>query len=92
MLPIELRSGEQDYILTIRTTGISVHGFKHIQIPFNPEYFGATTEGYETALKRMDKLWADPLNRRIQLLLVSTTENLLIEDWNKDDTSSDEEE
>jgi hypothetical protein len=85
----------KEYSLTIRTTGISSHGFNHIQVPFNPEYFGATTKGYEIALERMDELWADPLNRRIQLLLVSATETLLIEDWNKDDTcfiSSDEEE
>ncbi len=86
---------KKEYSLTIRTTGISVHGFNHIQVPFGPEYFGATTKGYEIALERMDELWADPLNRRIQLLLVSSTETLLIEDWNKDDTcliSSDEEE
>ena len=37
------------------------------------------------ALLRMEDLWADPLNRRIQLLLVTNNETLLIEDWNKDE-------
>lgn len=88
------RLTKETYALTIRTTAVSTHGFSHIQVPLNPEYLSATTAGYELALLRMEDLWADPLNRRIQLLLVtSINETLLIEDWNKnEDIPFDEEE
>lgn len=76
---------KRTYALTIRTTAVSTHGFLHIQVPLNPEYLSATAQGYELALLRMEDLWVDPLNRRIQLLLVTQNDSLLMEDWNKDE-------
>ncbi len=86
-----------DLCLTLRVRAVSSHGFPNVQIPWHPEFFEATNEGYEKALERMEELWQDALNRRITLwihkplnsedtrtALIPGDDNIILEDWDKD--------